>query len=208
MLGERAELELAYSAMFSLPGTPVIRYGDEIGMGDDLDLDQRDAVRTPMQWDASNSAGFSDAKRPVHPVISDGAYSYEHVNVEQQKRDPLSLLRWTTQMIRMRKESPEIGWGKWQILPTGSPHVLAMRYDWRNDSVVTVHNFSGEPQDIVLSMGERLVDLRAQHTSEADGRGKHRLPLDAYGYRWFRAGTGIPKARITKRAGRAARKHR
>src|SRR5688572_17387934 len=116
MLGNQPQLELAYSVMFSLPGTPVIRYGDEIGMGDDLALDQRDAVRTPMQWDGSSAAGFTTARRPVHPVIADGPYAFAHVSVDAQKRDPGSLLQWTANMIRLRKESPEIGWGAWKIL--------------------------------------------------------------------------------------------
>ena len=188
MIGNRAQLELAYSVMFSLPGTPVIRYGDEIGMGDDLSLDQRDAVRTPMQWDSSHAAGFSESRRPVHPLIDEGAYAYEHLNVERQKRDPRSLLRWTTQMIRLRKETPEIAWGTWQIVETESPHVLAMRYDWRNDSVLLVHNFAEEPQEIGLSIDGPLIDLREDEESAPDRRGRHRLPLDAYGYRWFRQG--------------------
>ncbi|HEY0591446.1 MAG TPA: alpha-amylase family protein, partial [Thermoanaerobaculia bacterium] len=164
MIGNRAQIELAYSVMFSLPGTPVIRYGDEIGMGDDLTLDQRDAVRTPMQWDGGDGAGFTTSRRPVQPVISDGPYAKGHVNVEGQKRDPMSLLRWTAGMIELRKESPEIGWGTWTILDAGTPHVLAMQYGWRGESIVVVHNFAGEPVDVTLRVeGEgrdRLVDRR------------------------------------------------
>ncbi|MGH7464003.1 MAG: alpha-amylase family protein, partial [Longimicrobiales bacterium] len=141
MLGDRRRLELAYSVMFSLPGTPVIRYGDEIGMGDDLRLPQRDAVRTPMQWSTEPNAGFSIAERLVHPVVDSCIFDYRRVNVENQQRDPDSLLNWTGAMIRVRKECPEIGWGDWHILPTGSAHVLAMRYDWRGNSLVIVHNF-------------------------------------------------------------------
>src|SRR5688572_27661987 len=95
MLGNQRQLELAYSVMFSLPGTPVIRYGDEIGMGDDLSLKERDAVRTPMQWSDAPQAGFSTAAKLVHPVVSKGPFSYEQLNVEAQRRDPGSLLNWT-----------------------------------------------------------------------------------------------------------------
>jgi maltose alpha-D-glucosyltransferase/alpha-amylase len=105
MLGNRPQWELAYSMMFSLPGTPTIRYGDEIGMGDDLRLKERNSVRTPMQWSEEPQAGFSSAKKTVLPVISKGPYSYTRVNVEAQRRDPNSLLSWTERMIRLRKNA-------------------------------------------------------------------------------------------------------
>ena len=207
MIGNRQQLELAYSVMFSLPGTPVIRYGDEIGMGDDLALDERDAVRTPMQWDSSPNGGFTTAKRPVHPVIDKGAFGYTHVNVARQKRDESSLLEWTTRMIRLRKECPEIGWGTWKILDAKSPHVLAMQYQWRNDSIVIVHNFAGKPIEVELAVdGSRLVDLRVEAESAANSRGRHELALDAFGYRWFRVGAGLPSGR--EEGGRRSAKHK
>src|SRR5688572_8062092 len=135
-------------------------------MGDDLTLDQRDAVRTPMQWDATPNGGFTTSKRPVHPVIDDGPFGYEHVNVERQKRDANSLLRWTANMIALRKETPEIGWGTWKILETGSPHVLAMQYDWREESVVVVHNFAAKPKEISIAVEGRLADLRVEAESK------------------------------------------
>ena len=193
MLGDRPHLELAYSMLFSLPGTPVMRYGDEIGMGDDLSLPQRDAVRTPMQWADEPQAGFSTAKRTTHPVIADGGvWDYRRVNVEAQQRDPGSLLNWTARMTRLRKECPEIGWGRWTLLGTGSPHVLALRYDWRGNSLVVVHNFAEQPCTVRLRPGveggERLVDLLAEEESRACPSGVHQLALDAYGYRWLRVG--------------------
>ncbi|HEX2095155.1 MAG TPA: alpha-amylase family protein [Longimicrobiaceae bacterium] len=191
MLGDRPHIELAYSVMFSLPGTPVIRYGDEIGMGDDLTLKERDAVRTPMQWSAEPNAGFSLAERTYCPAIRSGVWGYERVNVEAQRRDPGSLLNWTARMIRLRKECPEIGWGSWRLLRTGSPHVLAMRYDWRGSSVVVVHNFDTSPREVRIRPdvegGDRLTDLLREEESRAD-RGTHRIALDAFGYRWFRVG--------------------
>ena len=193
MLGDRRHLELANSLLFSLPGTPVIRYGDEIGMGDDLSLPQRDAVRTPMQWSDEPQAGFSDSERTVHPVIEDGAvWDYRRVNVEAQQRDPGSLFNWTARMIRLRKECPEIGWGTWAILPTGFPDVLALRYDWRGNSVVVVHNFAEQPRAARIRVGveggDRLVSLLDEAEGRAGKSGVHRLALDAYGYAWYRVG--------------------
>jgi maltose alpha-D-glucosyltransferase/alpha-amylase len=192
MLGDRPQLELANSLLFSLPGTPVIRYGDEIGMGDDLDLPERDAVRTPMQWSAEPHGGFSTAEKTVEPVIGDGIWGYARVNVEAQRRDPDSLLNWTARMIRLRKECPEIGWGSWEILDTGCPQALAMRYDWRGNSLVTVHNFDTRPHELSIRVGveggERLVSLLAEEESAADEKGVHRLVIDAFGYNWYRVG--------------------
>src|SRR4051812_37520353 len=109
--GDRRRLELAYSLMLTLPGTPVIRYGDEIGMGDNLQLPERNCARTPMQWSTEPNAGFTKSEKPILPVISDGPYGFQHVNVASQRRDPNSLMNWMERMIRMRKEAPEIGWG-------------------------------------------------------------------------------------------------
>ena len=192
MLGNQPQLELAYSLMFSLPGTPVIRYGDEIGMGDDLSLAERHAVRTPMQWTEGPQAGFSTAKKTVHPIIAKGPYRYDQVNVEKQRRDPGSLLSWTACMIRLRKECPEIGWGDWKILQTGSPSVLAMRYDWLGNSLVAIHNFDDQSHEVRIKPEvegkEKLVSLLVKEESVADGNGTHRIALEAYGYRWYRVG--------------------
>lgn len=191
MLGDRRHEELAYSVLFSLPGTPVIRYGDEIGMGDDLSLEERHAVRTPMQWANEPHAGFSAAAETVHPVIDSGLWSYEHVNVAAQRREANSLLNWTAQMIRLRKECPEIGWGRWQILETGSPYVLAIRYDWRGNSVLVIHNFDVRAQEVCIAPdvdgAERLSNLLEDEELHADD-GTHRLRLEALDYRWFRVG--------------------
>jgi maltose alpha-D-glucosyltransferase/alpha-amylase len=192
MLGDRRHIELAYSVMFSLPGTPVIRYGDELGMGDDLKLKEREAVRTPMQWADELHGGFSTAEKTVHPLISRGLWDYRHVNVEGQRRDPGSLLNWTARMIRLRKECPEIGWGNYRILKTGKPCVLAMRYDWQGNSVLVMHNFDEKPHEIRIDpgveMGDTLANLLVAEESRAGKSGKHRIALEAYGYRWFRVG--------------------
>ncbi|HEX4682161.1 MAG TPA: alpha-amylase family protein [Gemmatimonadaceae bacterium] len=192
MLGERARLELAYSVLFSLPGTPVIRYGDEIGMGDDLRLKERDCARTPMQWNSDRHAGFTSADRPVRPVIEEGPYGCQELNVEKQRRDPTSLLNWTASMIRVRKECPEIGWGTWSIVATRSPHILCICYTWRGTSVVVLHNFSSERQSARFQLdderGRQLTNLLVNETIYADADGVHRVALESWGYRWYRVG--------------------
>lgn len=192
MLGSRQQTELAYSVLFSLPGTPVIRYGDEIGMGDNLALKERDAVRTPMHWMNDHQAGFSEADKLVHPVIDRGPYGYKHVNVEDQRREPGSLLNWMTSLIRLRKECPEIGWGQWQIMDTGVPSVLVISYHWKGNSLLVLHNFDEKPHEVFLNVkkekAHRLIDLMTNFESEADARGVHCITLEAYGYKWFRGG--------------------
>ena len=119
--GDRRRIELAYSLLFTLPGTPVIRYGDELGMGDDLSQKERNCARTPMQWSDEPHGGFTKHDKPVCPVISEGPYGFEHVNAAIQRRYPDSLLNWTERIIRMRKEVPEIGWGDFAVDPDAQP---------------------------------------------------------------------------------------
>ena len=192
--GDRRKLELAYSLMFTMPGTPVLRYGDELGMGDDLDLPERTSCRTPMQWSKEPNAGFTKSSKPVVPVIAQGPYGFSHVNAADQRRDPNSFLNWTERIIRMRKEVPEIGWGDFSILQTGDNAVLGVRYDWRNNSVILLHNLDAAPREITFMTGLRgdenvlLVNLLSEGDSRADQNGRHRLCLEPYGYRWYRAG--------------------
>ena len=192
MLGDRELEELAYSMLFSLPGSPVIRYGDELRMGDDLELPQRDAVRTPMQWAYEKHGGFTTADEPVHPVIDRGVWSYEHVNVAVQRRDPGSFLNWMAGMIRLRKECPEIGRGRCGILDTGAPNVLGLRYDWRGNTVITLHNFDERPHEARLRLpddeADRLSNLIAPIETPARADGSFEIPLDSYSYCWMRVG--------------------
>jgi len=194
MLGnDRRRIELANSLMFTLPGTPIIRYGDEIGMGDDLSLAERYAARTPMQWSRDRHGGFTTARRPIRRVVNDPLYGYERVNVADQRRDPNSLLNWTERIIRTRKECAEIGWGAWTILPRLPGNVLGLRYDWNGRSTITLHNFVDRPCAVQLrvtgSDGKSLTNLLSQDVSEADENSLHRIELEPYGYRWFRVGT-------------------
>ena len=194
--GDRRRLELAYSLLFTLPGTPVIRYGDEIGMGDDLSLPERNCARTPMQWSDEPNGGFTKGK-PATPVISSGPYGFQHINAAIQRRHPESLLNWTERIIRMRKEVPEIGWGDFAVLPSRDPAVLILRYDWRNNSVLFVHNFDSRPREVTFSAGlhgdnaeagNLLVNLLTEDHSRAGKEGMHRLIVEGYGYRWYRVG--------------------
>nr|MBI1228947.1 trehalose synthase [Cytophagales bacterium] len=193
MLGNRSQIELAYSLMFSLPGTPMIYYGDEIGMGDDLTLNERDSVRTPMQWTSDTQAGFSLSEKLVNPLIKEGPYGYEHINMETQRREPNSLLNWMTSMIRLRQECTEIGWGKWQIIDAGTPQVLAIHYRWQESSLLILHNFDERAHEAILDLkqqdGEsKLTDLMTIKENKMNGQGYYHINLKAYGYRWFRAG--------------------
>ena len=192
LAGDRRRLELAYSLQFALPGTPVIRYGDEIGMGDNLRLKERNAVRTAMQWSTEPHAGFTRAEKSAVHVIEDGAYGFGKVNVADQRRDPNSMLNWTERLIRARKEAPEIGWGEFEVVETDHDAVIALRYNWRNNSVVTIHNMAGETIEISIHLGDqvgrKLVNLMTNDHSDADHRGRHHIIMEPYGYRWFRAG--------------------
>jgi maltose alpha-D-glucosyltransferase/alpha-amylase len=211
--GDRRRIELAFSLMLTLPGTPVLLYGDEVGMGDDLTLPERNCARTPMQWSSERQGGFTSGNAPTLPPISDGPYGFEHVNVAAQRRDPGSMLNWTERMVRMRKEVPEVGWGEFAVLvcdrpgwkqpgrespdqtpDAGSPEVLALRYDWRSNAVVFLHNLSPIPREVTFETGATglhdglLVNLLSNDHSEPDESNRHCVLLEPYGYRWFRVG--------------------
>jgi maltose alpha-D-glucosyltransferase/alpha-amylase len=192
--GDRRLVELANSLLFTLPGTPVVRYGDEIGMGDDLSLPERYSTRTPMQWTSETNGGFTLAEEPVLPVISGGEYGYQHLNVASQRREPDSLLNWFERIMRMRKEVPEIGCGRHTVIDVGNTAVLAMRYDWRDSSVLFMHNLADVSHEVFFrtgiddAKGAQLVDLLGHEHSHAAEDGRHCVLLEAYGYRWFRIG--------------------
>lgn len=193
LAGDRRRLELAYSLMLTLPGTPVLRYGDEIGMGDDLSLPERQCARTPMQWSTEPRGGFTKSATPILPVISEGPYGFDHVNVASQRRDPDSLLNWMERMIRMRKEVPEIGWGDFQFLDVKANQILAMRYEWRNNSVVVLHNLGAGPYELQLRLSRKgpypeLINLLSEDHSFPTKAGLHRILLEPYGYHWYRVG--------------------
>jgi maltose alpha-D-glucosyltransferase/alpha-amylase len=190
--GDRRRLELAYSLQFTLRGTPVLRYGEEIGMGDDLSLEGRNSIRTPMQWSLSPNAGFStaDPGQLVRPVVSKGEYSYENVNVTSQRHDPTSLLSWFERMIRTLREAPEVGSGTCTHVdvpvPTG---VLVHRADDITGTMVFVHNLSEQDGTVDLSVlaGEAHYpnDVLADRGYPEVG-GFEKVEIGGYGYRWIR----------------------
>jgi len=191
LCGDRRHMELVYSLLLTLPGTPMIRYGDEIGMGDDLSLEERNSVRTPMQWSKEKNGGFSSAPldQLARPVISDGEYGYEQVNVISQQRDPGSFLNWMERAIRTRKQCLEFGWGNWQTLETDVSSVFAHSCKSKGNTVIAIHNLSDQPCTVTLK--SYSGDLK--QWSEVFGDRQYEpfnasLPcfdLEAYGYRWF-----------------------
>ena len=187
---DRSKIELAYSVLLSLPSTPVMRYGDEIGMGDDLRLKERWAVRTPMQWNGSTNAGFTSGNKSVLPVIDFGEFDFSKVNVEQELKDSSSLLTWTKEMLALRRHSPEIAYGDWTILDSGSDEVLAMRYDWHGKQLITIHNFGNKDQRIMLKIGD--VDNSSMFDQRTDEEvpvvnGDIEIQVGGNGYRWLRS---------------------
>jgi maltose alpha-D-glucosyltransferase / alpha-amylase len=189
--GDLERLKLVYSLLLTLPGTPVINYGEEIGMGDDLSLEERNPARTPMQWSSAMNGGFSTAapEQLVLPVISEGNYRYQRVNVIQQQRDPDSLLNWMERAIRLRKECPELGWGEWQILETNHPSMFAHRCEWQGRVVIAVHNLSQATGKATLMLkedvGKSLIDLFTNQPNEVISVPKHDFELAGYQYRWL-----------------------
>ena len=190
--GDRRHLELAYSLQFSLRGTPVLRYGDEIGMGDDLSQKGRDAIRTPMQWSLLPNGGFSTAPpdQLVRPVISGGDFGYEKVNVTLQRRDPASLLSWFERMIRTLREAPEVGSGTCQHVDVQVPEgVLVHRSDDVTGTMVFVHNLCKNPGVVDLSSlageAEFPNDVLADQEYAEPGA-LDKLEIAGYGYRWIR----------------------
>mgnify|MGYP003575120900 CR=1 FL=1 len=194
MLGnDRRRLELAHSLMLTLPGTPVLRYGDEIGMGDDLSLPERESVRTPMQWSDDPNGGFSPAPADQLslPVISEGEFGHAHVNVEQQLHDPDSLLNWLERMFRRRKESPAFGLGDCTFLDLGEHAVLAHRCDHGPTTAFAVHNLSGRRVQVSLTVDQAgtpvtcVQEVLAGRRHPVGDDGEHTLTLGPYGYAWL-----------------------
>jgi maltose alpha-D-glucosyltransferase/alpha-amylase len=190
--GDRRRLELALSMLFTLPGTPMMQYGDEIGIWDDLSLPERECARTAMQWSSAPYGGFSRSREQVVPIIDDKEHGHERHNVANQRRDPESLLNWTERRIRARKELPEIGWGRCTVLSVEAPSVLALKYEWRKVAFLAVHNFSDRAQavhiDVRTEHSDVLCDVFDENHSRADAAGQHELRLPPYGHRWLRVG--------------------
>jgi maltose alpha-D-glucosyltransferase/alpha-amylase len=188
----RARIELTYSLLFSLPGTPVLRYGDEIGMGDDLSLEERNSVRTVMQWSIEPHGGFSASKRqqvPL-PVIEDGKFGYKKINVHEQMRNPNSLLNWIERVISVRKECKEFGWGTYELIRTNNQSVLAHCCYWEKGHAIAVHNFNDKACVVKLSMtkeqADHLIECFSDRRYDAFDPKSKSMKLGPFGYRWFR----------------------
>ncbi len=193
MLGnDRRHIELAYALQFSLRGTPVLRYGEEIGMGEDLSLPGRYAVRTPMQWSSVPNAGFSTAPadRLERPVVDDGEFGYDKVNVTAQRHDPGSLLAWFERMIRTLRECPEIGAGTCTHVDVPTPSgVLVHRADDAGGTMLFLHNLGTD--DVTVDLGTLRDEAELPNDVLADRDYGEvgdlaALALSGYGYRWIR----------------------
>jgi maltose alpha-D-glucosyltransferase/alpha-amylase len=192
MLGnDRRRIELAYALQFSLRGTPVLRYGEEIGMGDDLSLPDRRSIRTPMQWSYLPNGGFSPAPADAlcRPVISGGDFGYEKVNVTAQRQDPDSLLAWFERMIRTLREAPEVGSGSCSYVDVAAPAgVLVHRADHTTGAMVFVHNLGTKEATVDLSSLEGEAELPNDVLADRDYGPTElkRVTVAGYGYRWIR----------------------
>jgi maltose alpha-D-glucosyltransferase / alpha-amylase len=192
MLGDARRLKLAFSLMFALPGTPMIWYGEEIGMGDDLSLPERNSVRTPMQWSDEPNAGFSRAApdKLVRPVVVESPFDYRRINVAAQRDAPGSLMEHVQRAIRTRRGCPEIGWGETEVLDTSEECVLAIRCNWRGETIVTLHNLAERRVEVRTRLDGidklRPIFCNDNHRQMRDAA--EPIVLDAYEFRWFRAG--------------------
>jgi maltose alpha-D-glucosyltransferase/alpha-amylase len=189
MLGDRRRLESAFSLLFSLPGTPLVIYGDELGMGEDLSLQGRDAVRTPMQWSRDRQAGFSTASREdlPAPIICTGPFGYKAVNVVDSEADPDSFLNWMKRLIVLRRQCPEWGWGSCHVVPTAEPGIFTHRAERNGRRLIAVHNLTEKAAPVRLEKepDTRLVPIFSSRSKDPDPDSA-KLELEAYGYRWYR----------------------
>ncbi|GAB7193051.1 alpha-amylase family protein [Kineococcus sp. NUM-3379] len=190
--GDPRRIRMVYSLLFSLPGTPVLFYGEEIGMGEDLGAEGRLAVRTPMQWDAGVNGGFSTAAAEHLPGrVVGGPFGPQHVNVADQRRDPASLLAFVKLLVSRYRECPELGWGEFEVLEQPHRSVLAHSATWDDARTLALHNLGADACTVPLELegcaeGTRLVDLLAAGGCEVGADGRVEVALDGYGYRWLR----------------------
>jgi len=188
---DRRKIELLYSILFSLPGSPVVYYGDEIGMGDNVYLGGRQGVRTPMQWNMNLNAGFSTAnpQKLYLPVISDPVYRYESVNVDTQLENPSSLIWWMRNIIAMRKRLNLFGRGKMQFIETSNSKVLCYSRTNGNQRIVVVANMSQFSQATILNLSDHkecdVTEVFSQNRFQNIGSGEYPITIGPYGYYWF-----------------------
>ncbi len=191
--GDQARIRMAYSLAFSLPGAPVLFYGEEIGMAENLDIPGRLSVRSPMQWANAVNGGFSKAapEKLCRPLVPGRKWGPPGINVADQQRDPASLLAFMELLIRRRRETPEVGFGKWSLVPVPEAELLALRYDWGRRTVIVVHNLSGRKVATALALDARsgareLVELFGADSFRLARDGTLSLDLEPHASRWFR----------------------
>ncbi|UCH25023.1 MAG: maltose alpha-D-glucosyltransferase [Trueperaceae bacterium] len=182
------KIKLMNSLLLTLPGTPILYYGDEIGMGDHIWLDDRNGVRTPMQWQETENAGFSTAEELFAPVVDDAVYGYRHRNVDVQERDPESLLHWMRTAIRTRRRHPSLGAGSFELMTPANRAILAFIRELSSDRLLAIHNLSGAAQQFDLDL-ERFESrpITDAFSQRRVGSGQHRteFELEPYGFSWF-----------------------
>jgi maltose alpha-D-glucosyltransferase / alpha-amylase len=187
----RDEIELMHAILFSLPGSPVLYYGDEIAMGDNVYLGDRDGVRTPMQWTGDRNGGFSraDFAQLYAPPLMDPVYGYQAVNVEAQLRTPTSFLRWLRRFISLRKEHPVFGFGTFEPLEPSNPRIFAHVRRYEDDVMLTVHNLARSAQAVELDLsafaGRVPVEIFGRSRFPAIGELSYLLTLAPRGFYWF-----------------------
>jgi maltose alpha-D-glucosyltransferase/alpha-amylase len=187
----RRRIELLNSLLFSFPGTPIVYYGDEIGMGDDVRRPDRDGVRTPMQWSADTNAGFSEAPPAAlySMPITDPVYGHAAVNVEAQRRNPSSLLHWMRNLIRLRKHFKVFGRGTMEFVAAGNRKVLAYVREWEDDTILCVANMSRHAQPALLDLsrfeGATPIEMLGYTPFPRIGGSAYPLSLGGYGFYWF-----------------------
>jgi maltose alpha-D-glucosyltransferase / alpha-amylase len=192
MLGHDQErIRMVLALTLALPGTPVLLYGDEIGMGEDLSLPGRLAVRNPMQWSAGPAGGFTTSDNPYRPVHADGPWGYRSVNVADQRNDPGSQYSWVAQAIRVRRDCPELGWGEWRTVDVGDQRVLGIETRWHEHRMITLHNLSADQVKVRLPEdggGEAGDDRMRQVLGDAGSphRPGEPVTLGRYGFSWLR----------------------
>ena len=191
--GDQRRIRLVYSMLFALPGTPVLFYGEEIGMGEDLRAPGRLAVRTPMQWTSGPGGGFSTADPDTFPgPMVEGEYGPERVNVRGQERDPDSLLSWVRLLVERYRACPELAWGRYTVLDPGesAPSVLAHRCDADGETVLALHNLADEPVEARLALdglaGRELAGVLDEEGVRVDDDGRAAVELGPFGCRWLR----------------------
>jgi maltose alpha-D-glucosyltransferase/alpha-amylase len=205
MEGGRRQMELMNALLMSLPGTPIIYYGDEIGMGDNIYLGDRNGVRTPMHWSGDRNAGFSEADVAAlfAPVIADPPYSYHTVNVAAQERIPTSLLRWMRRLIAVRKEVQAFGRGSWKALDPDNRRVLVFLRLYRDEIILCVNNLSRFAQYVQLDLREYdgliPLELWSKNCFPRIGELPYLLTLGPHNFLWFRL---LPQDRAREMGGR------